>query len=498
MHFAIPDTVEFTNSGGSVFVGFNVHINGTYHCSVRYRQLLCLHEQLKRELEQPHSLPPFPPKKLLPLSQGQLDERRLMLEKYLQTASQDPRVASSDLFKGFLLSAQLESSKETSAPVTLDVHLMSGQKISLEVITSDPSDEVLENLSQKLHLAPEFVKFFSLFLIRKDDDGSGEITVIKKLENYESPYISLKSLPGLHRVVLRKNFWDLSVETMLAEDRVALNLLYTQAIWEVERGWILTTKDVRNKLSSLQSRGEKREYLEVAKGLKYYGFVQFGECWCDYPHKGTRVLIAAGNKELNFRVRLQSPDASSSSSSSDSSESVSEGSFRVTRMRCWRITTLHADEVSEALDNCVSPGPRLELSFEYLMAKDRLQWITVVSEQAILMSACLQAMVAELLAKKGSPSTPKAPNRPWSFMRRDGTFHRIRPVIRSVSSDAISEVSVRSQDSTVGRHDEGRSSIKRLSGRLSGMSLKGPNSPSTPANPFVENDAFDGIGDDDL
>jgi hypothetical protein len=57
---------------------------------------------------------------------------------------------------------------------------------------------------------------------------------------------------------------------------------------------------------------------------------------------------------------------------------------------------------------------------------------------------------------------------------------------------------VRSNDSVVGRHDEGRSSLKRLSGRLSGVSLKGANSPSSPANPFVENHAFDGIGDDDL
>lgn len=57
------------------------------------------------------------------------------------------------------------------------------------------------------------------------------------------------------------SFWDLTVETMLAEDRVALNLLYTQAIWEVERGWVLATKDIRNKLSSLQSRGEKKEVI---------------------------------------------------------------------------------------------------------------------------------------------------------------------------------------------------------------------------------------------
>lgn len=41
----------------------------------------------------------------------------------------------------------------------------------------------------------------------------------------------------------------------------------------------------------------------------------------------------------------------------------------------------------------------LELSFEYLIARNELQWITIVSEQAILMSVCLQAMIDELLQK---------------------------------------------------------------------------------------------------
>jgi hypothetical protein len=34
------------------------------------------------------------------------------------------------------------------------------------------------------------------------------------------------------------------------------------------------------------------------------------------------------------------------------------------------------------------------------MSKDKLQWITIASEQAILMSVSLQAMVDELLLKK--------------------------------------------------------------------------------------------------
>jgi sorting nexin-17 len=44
--------------------------------------------------------------------------------------------------------------------------------------------------------------------------------------------------------------------------------------------------------------------------------------------------------------------------------------------------------------------PELELSFEYLVSKDRLEWVTISSEQAILISVCLQSMVDELLIKK--------------------------------------------------------------------------------------------------
>jgi hypothetical protein len=48
-------------------------------------------------------------------------------------------------------------------------------------------------------------------------------------------------------------------------------------------------------------------------------------------------------------------------------------------------------------------------------------------------------MVAELLAKKSSTSAvTKNLIKPWSFMRRDGTFHRVRPVQRTVSNDTIS------------------------------------------------------------
>jgi hypothetical protein len=53
------------------------------------------------------------------------------------------------------------------------------------------------------------------------------------------------------------------------------------------------------------------------------------------------------------------------------------------------------------------PETKLELSFEYLVAADKLVWITVVSSQAILMSVCLQSMVEELVRIRAGEKEPR-------------------------------------------------------------------------------------------
>ncbi|KAK7863145.1 hypothetical protein R5R35_012761 [Gryllus longicercus] len=445
MHFSIPDTEEFSDDNGANYMGYNIHVNGVFHCTVRYKQLHNLHEQLKKEFGA-NNLPVFPPKKLLPLSSSQLEERRAHLEKYIQSIGQNPQLVSSDLFNGFLLSAQQETCCETNQEVPLEVFLMNGFQISLKVLTTERSDQVLEKVCQQINLASEYVYYFSLFLIKREDDG--DITVLRKLQDFESPYISQKSIQGVHRVVLRKSYWDPSYDLELLQDKVALNLLYVQTVADVERGWVLIGTDTQQQLASLQSRGAKREYLELARTLKYYGFLQFRPCVCDYPRPGSRVLNG---------------DASASGCSSKT-----------------------------------QPKPKLELSFEYLMSKDRLQWITIASEQAILMSVCLQAMVDELLLKKtGTPRKQpgdRARKGSWSYMKRDGSSQLIS---HSNSVDSISSNS----DSANGEvkftpKTESTTSMRKLSEKLSSVTLKSSNKPIP--EPFVENDAFEGIGDDDL
>lgn len=125
------------------------------------------------------------------------------------------------------------------------------------------------------------------------------------------------------------SYWDSDYDLELMSNSVALNLLYVQTVSDVERGWILCSKDMQSQLTSLQARGAKKEYVELARTLKYYGFLQFKPCLCDYPKPQSLVLVSIGNQELNLRVNV------------GQGQEMREGCFKVTRMRCWRLTATH-------------------------------------------------------------------------------------------------------------------------------------------------------------
>ncbi|CAL4091031.1 unnamed protein product, partial [Meganyctiphanes norvegica] len=512
----IPLKVMCRTKNGNIFLAYNIHINGVFHCTVRYRQLHSLHEQLRRELGS-STLPSFPPKKLLPLSPQQTEERRASLEKYILQLSQDQRVLNNDVFNGFLVSAQNETQRGVGGAeeVPIDVYMMSGIKITLRVPPTLQTDDLLEKVCNQINLPSNLVYYFALFLVKKENN---ELIVVKRLQDFESPYISQKCLRGSHRIVLRKNYWSASLDNEVIGDRVGLNLLYSQTVQDVERGWILTNREIQRHLAALQAKGAKKEYLDLARNLKYYGYLQFQPCVCDFPKPDTPVLISAGNRELNFRINCEDG-------------TVKEGNFKVTRMRCWRITvqqpindnngSINSSNNSSiasnsSISNSSSNNRRssssstvdgirqvsLELSFEYLMSRDEMRWISVCSPQAVLISVCLQGMVAELLTNKSGYKvrTPAQRVRKGSlqYVRRDGSSTQVtlNHTGENLSQDGSSQSPI------------GELSLRRLSERLSDLNIldnisssssrpNGRASSSEPAT-VTENHAFNIIGDDNL
>lgn len=202
----------------SCFQGYNIHINGLFHCTVRYRQLHNLHQQLKKQFGN-DNLPLFPPKKLLPLTGGQLEERRVLLEKYIQTGiicftnwkehkyaqyilvGQDAKLVSSELLIGFLLSAQQETTCEKQQELQLEIYTSNNYEISVSVSTFDRTEKVLAKVFKHLNLPHEFMHYFALYIIK--NDANGEPVILRKLLDLEAPYMTHKTVREPNKIVIR-------------------------------------------------------------------------------------------------------------------------------------------------------------------------------------------------------------------------------------------------------------------------------------------------------
>jgi len=461
MHFSVPESCVEADERGVAFRSYAVHINGVLHCKLRFRQFHALHQQLRREFGP--SLPTFPPKKLFTLNDAEIEERRLLLEKYIQLVSQDARVSNSPTFNNLLLAAQQETRRESTEKVDLDVYLMNDQRVTISVHTVEQTDSVLEKTCIQLNIQEDLHSCFSLFLIRRDYDG--EINIVRKLQDFESPYISQKALSipnqddaetGPLKIVLRKSCWDPSIDDSLMAETSTLNLLYIQTVSDIERGWILTSADTKQQLALMQAKGAKRQYMEVARSLKFYGYMVFKPGLCDYPEPHTRATLALGKTCLNMRLYTPSGE-------------IKEVSFKVTRIRCWRIMTSGKPLASPgAVRLKPEQESKLELSFEYLVSADKLQWINVISSQAILMSLCLQSMVEELVRIKSGEKEPKRLTKCMAKKHQ----HKI-------------EVSPEAEEGCIGPVDY---TVRKLAEKFSVVNMKSASMAAE--NVFVENEIF--------
>lgn len=389
MHFSIPDTVQDTDENGTYW-NFLLHVNGVSHCKLRYSQLDKFHEQLRSQFPDRTPSKIFPGKKMFSLNAEQLEKRREGLETFIQHISQDPVISSSDVFNDFFLNAQRDGWDEPTE-VKLDVHLMNGNKVTVDISSNDQTDNVFETVSKKVQLNDNFFHYFALFLVQQDSDN--EIKIVRRLQEFESPYLSLKAVEKPHKVVIRKNYCSSKYDADLMDDRIAMNLLYVQIADDLHRGWMLSSDEEKKVLNRLQADNSRKEFLRLAKKSRFYGFTHFSQCTSDYPEANSTVLVCCGEREFNLRAKT-------------SDKKVHESSFKVQRIRSWRLTSVPYAETSETTNK-----ETLYFAFEYLLAKDDLKWITIQSDQAIMMSMTMQAMVNEIIQEQEGKGIPKNPPR---------------------------------------------------------------------------------------
>ncbi|XP_055654721.1 sorting nexin-31 isoform X4 [Falco peregrinus] len=391
LHFSITTAEELRERRGGRYVLYSVCLEGFLLGKARYSQLRRWDAQLRQLFGS--AVPAFPPKYYLAMTKSMADERQSQLEQYLQNVTLDSNITNSDVFIAFFRKLQQDTFKIQTQRAFLDVYLADGSNIKLDIQTSDTAEQILEVTLCKMGLSRELTKYFSLFFFQDHDDGV--LSVVKKVAEFELPYVSLQSMKVLHcKLGIRKWYMDPSLDTLLMDCRASLNLLYMQAIQEVERNWVKPTEGQMQELELLQKNAHKvkvslaftanhsssiflLQFLELIREIQFYGYVRLDPCMCDYPEEGCTADVYVGNNEINCCIKLPT-------------NQIKEVSFKINRLRSWQVTFLGAAKGGEE--------DTLEFRFEY-NDSGTWQWIILYTKQAFLLSSCLKKMISEHMTK---------------------------------------------------------------------------------------------------
>uniref|UniRef100_A0A4W5KT15 Ras-associating domain-containing protein n=1 Tax=Hucho hucho TaxID=62062 RepID=A0A4W5KT15_9TELE len=105
-----------------------------------------------------------------------------------------------------------ETQQVPTEEVPLQIYLSKSQKVTVNILTSDQTEDVLEAVASKLDLPDDLAGYFSLFLVREGVDGG--LTFVRKLQDFELPYVSVTSLrTSEFHIALRKRY-DTSTQTL--------------------------------------------------------------------------------------------------------------------------------------------------------------------------------------------------------------------------------------------------------------------------------------------
>ncbi|XP_042320393.1 sorting nexin-31 [Sceloporus undulatus] len=391
MHFSIPLSEELLEKFGGRFVLYSVYLEGFLFCKVRYSQLHRWNEQLRRVFGR--GVPSFPPKFYLAMTKSMADERRAQLEQYLQNVSIDSSITNSDVFISFFRKLQQDTFKIQTQQAFLDIYLADGRYLRIDIQTSDTAERVLEVVSYKIELSRELLGYFSLFLIQDHNDG--KLSVLKKLAEFELPYVSLRSMKESScKIGIRKgctnavpraaSHFASTCSPSLISDMGNMELIECclvgelKAIVPIMRLVPLPSSYIVSYIThcSPPVSLSLAQFLEVVQEVQHYGYIQLDPCSCDYPEVGCTAAIHVGNNEISCCIKLPS-------------NQIKEVSFKINRVRCWQVTFL-GSVTGQGLDQF------LELRFEY-NDSDTWKWIVFNTKQAFLLSSCLKKIISEQL-----------------------------------------------------------------------------------------------------
>ncbi|XP_018414754.1 PREDICTED: sorting nexin-31 [Nanorana parkeri] len=363
MHVNIPVTEELVDDLGGRYVLYSVYLEGFILFKVRYKELHFWDEQMHRIFG--NRLPLFPPKYYLMMTKSMAEERRTMLERYLQEIVSDPVVSNSEIFIVYLKKFQL--GKMPTVKLIFNVYLPDGNHVKVDGQSSDTAERVLEAALYKLGVSRELKEYFSLFITHKE--SAGAFTVIKRIAHFEIPFVTIWNIHNeSFQIDIRKWYMDPSTDVMLMGCTAAIDLLYCQAVQELEVNWSRPTEEQRQRLQHFTKTDNKVKFLELMQEVEHYGYVVLGPCTANLTEKSGAITVAVGSIKL---------------SCSSENEHF-----------CLPINLITGWHVNMHVQTEKSNSHPFEFKLEYKQGQQRT-WITIWTEQAFLLSSCLKKTLSE-------------------------------------------------------------------------------------------------------
>ena len=383
MQFSIPkwENVSSYNSTTGHQV-FHIHLNGFLHSKTRFSNLHDLHTKLKTyypEILDEMGIK-FPPRHLMVLNSSELELRRDKLETYLQTLSQCVDITTGPEFTAFLIKQQVYtfpfSKDKQKQPFPLTLPDFSTTMLDVEPSASSVS--VLLNASEVLLLPKQFLFAFKLVLVELQDKV---LIYHKLLLACECPALVLvgakQEMPSSKfAILLRKMLSSNEIEEQLLRNPVVAKLVADEIRQDLKFSFCLP-KDTKNNPKTKLIEKSNEDLLNSLSKIRYCSYIRFQLCVANFPEEKTYVVPRFGKYEVCLEYNQ------------------SEGSrvcakLKVCRIKCWSVGELTEPNIYKQFNY------KYELCFEYYLAHDKACVVKILTNEAVMMSLCIQQMIDEM------------------------------------------------------------------------------------------------------
>lgn len=167
------------------------------------------------------------------------------------------------------MAAQQESLNDIVDNDSIDVYQLDWQPVRLMTSGQENSENLLKKICQTIGMNAKYVPYFALYLVERfvRDDIVTNFRMIRRLQNFESPLLTLRTMMNKaadnHNkfvIIIRKSYFDIQFDQDLFDDAIALNCIYLQAVHDIENGHIICNNaDTLKRLNHLKMNANKLE-----------------------------------------------------------------------------------------------------------------------------------------------------------------------------------------------------------------------------------------------